>query len=182
MKAWTDLQAISIPECMQHLERDARGYPIPYNVTRNRKGKPDFRVIDPNKWNECVVFRKCALTGLPLGEEFAFVGGPQSMLHRLFTDAAMLPEAAEYAIQVCPFLAAPSFSYATVKNGKLGGEGVTVFEGMSTERPEVFAIGITRSYSLYRHGSGLVIQAGPWESLKRYRHGKPSQLNWKPTK
>lgn len=181
MKAWTDLQAISLPECMSHLEKDARGYPIPYSVTRRRDGTPDFRVIDPVKWGDCVTYRKCALTGLPLGSEFAFVGGPLSMQNRLFTDPAMLPEAAEYAIQVCPFLAAPSFSYAEPRGGKLAGEDVTVFKGMSTERPSVFAIGIATGYSLFKHGEGLVIQARMWKRVTYYKHGKKAELNWKST-
>lgn len=181
MKAWTDLKSIAIPECMKHLEKDARGYPIPYNVTRDKKGKPDFRVIDPQKWGECVVYRRCALTGLPMGDDVAFVGGPMSMQSRLFTDAGMLPEAAEYAIQVCPFLAAPNFSYAEVRRGTLAGQKVTVDTNMSLTRPERFGLGITSGYQLSKHGEGLVIVAGLWKSVAFYIHGKKAVLNWHPT-
>lgn len=180
MKAWTDLKSIATPECMQHLGKDARGYPIPYNVTRDKKGKPDFRVMDPVKWGDCVVYRKCALTGLPLGDDIAFVGGPMSMQSRLFADAGMLPEAAEYALQVCPFLAAPNFSYAEVGGGKLRGEAVRVDPAVSTTRPERFGLGITSSYQLAKNGEGVVILAGFWKSVVFYHHGKKAILNWSP--
>lgn len=182
MKAWTDLKSIALPKCMEHLERDERGYPIPFNVMRNRNGKPDFRVIDPQKWGECVIYRLCALTGLPIGDDVAFVGGPMSIQSRLFTDAGMLPAAAEYAIQVCPFLAAPSFSYATKANGMLAGEPVVVNPSVSTTRPERFGLGITSGYQLAKHGQGLVILAGLWKSVVFYHHGKKAELNWPPSK
>ena len=112
MKPWKDVSTVLVPPAMQTLAVDARGYRIPYTATVGTDGKPDFRVVDTVKSRRCIVYRLCAVCGQPMGEQIAFVGGPRTMKNHLFFDTAMHEECAVYALQVCPFLAAPKFSYA----------------------------------------------------------------------
>lgn len=170
MRTWKDLKSISIPDCMSHLPLDARGYPIPYSVLAKTNGTPDFRVIDQVKWVQCVVYRLCALTGHPLKDRMAFVGGPLSMQSRCFTDAAMLPEAAEYAIQVCPFLAAPKFGYAKMIAAETGTK-LTVNNSMSLARPEKFGLGITTGYRTMLHHGEDMIRADEFLSVEFWKEG-----------
>lgn len=174
MKTWKDLKSIAVPDCMSHLPRDARGYPIPFTVAVGSDGKPDFRVIDLVKWGECVVYQKCGITGLPLkqSEFIAFVGGPLSITHRAFTDAGMLPEAARYALQVCPFLAAPKFAYAKAVP-QVKGSSTRHIEGTSVVRPEIFGMGLAREYTLARNGPEIIIVSGVFDRVEYWKDGAP---------
>lgn len=161
--------AIPIPACMEHLRLDARGYPIPFNVTIKPDGTPDFRVVDLVKWAKCVNEGLCALTGWQLGYAKAFIGGPRSIASRCFTDSAMLPEAARYAIQVCPFLAAPNFRYA--EKIEVAGHVVSKNENVSPDRPSVFGLGITHGYDVVQLGEDLVIRAKGFYHVEWWKNG-----------
>lgn len=157
-----------IPARVAALQRDARGLPIPYTVLIDSTGKPDFRVIDPLKWQRAVRCRVCGICGEPLGSRVAFVGGPSSITNRLFTDLPMHRECATYALQVCPFLAAPTFAYAA----KLP-VGTRANEHVTTSRPDCFGLGITRSYWPAQLGADVVLQAAPFESIEWWAYGEP---------
>lgn len=165
MKAWRDLSEVETPKRIQRLPCDARGYPIPANVLVT-DGVPDFRTIDPDKIVWAVQYKRCAICGEPLGSHVAFVGGPRSIKSRWFSDAPMHRDCAVYALQVCPFLAAPSFGYR-----KSVPEDATVNLLVSTERPEVFGLGITRGYEPAVHGGHLLLHAAPFESLSWWKGG-----------
>lgn len=168
MKPWMDLQSVAISECMAHLPKDVRGYPIPFTVNYDKKGKPQFPVIDMEKWEQCTRFRLCGVTGSFLGKGIAFVGGLKSLESRCYMDPAMIPEAAEYAAQVCPFIAAPKFGYR-----KHTPEETEVIKMMSTDRPDTFAIGYTDGYQIHRYADGsMVLQANPFTRATYWRHGK----------
>ena len=167
MKPWRDLDTVLMPTRIARLPRDPRGYPIPVNVL-NSKGVLDFRATDPAKMARVIELRCCALCGEPLGARMAFVGGPKSMASRYFTDAPMHRDCAIYALQVCPFLAAPSFGYR-----KSVPEGMGVNEAVSTERPEVFGLGICRGYTTgLMGGVHLVLRAAPFESISWWTAGE----------
>lgn len=166
MKPWRDLNEVPMPARIARLPRDPRGYPIPVNVL-NSNGKLDFRAIDPDKAQRLIAQRCCALCGEPLGSRIAFVGGPRSIENRFFSDAAMHRDCAIYALQVCPFLAAPSFGYR-----KSVPEEMAVNAAVSTERPEAFGLGICRDYTTHLIGGvHLVLQATPFESVSWWRNG-----------
>ena len=44
---------IAVPERMKHLDRDHRGYPIPYIVFRDSDNKPHFTINDDTKVCRC---------------------------------------------------------------------------------------------------------------------------------
>ena len=178
-KPWRDLKSISLPASMQHLRLDARGYPIPFIVDDGSE-KPDFRVINHEKWKQCVVYRQCAMTGLPLGTDLAFIGGPLSIMNRVFTDPAMLPDAAEYAMQVCPFLAAPKFAYAQSIKAAAGYTLSDMSSTMSDKRPERFGLGITGSYRLVQVNGDTLINAAMFRTVRYWTQGEEiKELSWK---
>jgi hypothetical protein len=146
MKAWVDLKTVKLPLHMKALPRDARGYPVPWIAAVGSDGRADFRVIDKAKTMEALTNRRCAICGKVMLAAY-FVGGPLSMRNRLFNDPPMHKDCAEYALKVCPFLAAPSFAYSR-KTPDVDGMEVTVDPGMSEDRPEVFGIAPAGRYSL----------------------------------
>lgn len=75
-------------------------------------GRPDFRVTNAERWVVAAKHRLCTQCGEPLGRHLAFIGGPLSFVSRLFTDLAIHKDCAQYAVQACPFLAAPNMRYA----------------------------------------------------------------------
>lgn len=166
MKTWKDLSQIAVPARVKSLPVDERGYPVPHTV-QWVAGKPDFRVIDPQKWTKAVQLRRCGVCGEPLGARMAFVGGPLSMRNRLFYDLPMHRECATYALQVCPFLAAPKFAYSNPP------EGMAVHSGVVGERPSRFGLGIARSFEVMRAPGGeVVLHAGAFESIVWWQHGR----------
>lgn len=66
--------------------------------------KPDFRVVCPKRWAECVVKDLCCLCGKPLDYWKWIVSDEPTTEGRAFPDPAMHYVCARYAISVCPFL------------------------------------------------------------------------------
>lgn len=168
MRPWTDLSKIAMPPRIAALSRDQRGYPIPYTVWYDTENKPDFRVIDPSKWKRAAHHRCCGICGEPLGARMAFIGGPSAIEHRLFTDLPAHRDCAVYALQACPFVAAPNFAYA-----RSYPDGTSATQHMDIARPELFGMGITRSYQIARLPDGhQVMIANPFEEIEWWKHGQ----------
>lgn len=106
------LPAIEIPKPLRSLERDRRGYPIPFIVMRDRTGRPHFQVNDARQVLRAIRGHLCALCGRRMREGFWFVGGPRCFMHPrgAFVDPPAHEDCARYAMQVCPYLAAPSYA------------------------------------------------------------------------
>lgn len=165
MKTWTDLKLIAEPSGIARLPKDARGYPTPFTVQRMPDGVPDFRVIDPEKWAYAVTTQRCALCG-GKATLFAFVGGPRSIERHTFTDAGMHKECAEYALKVCPFLAAPKFAYNRAEIA-----GTTVNEHVSTVRPDIFGLATASDYGVMNYKGEYVIYVGNYLSVAWWKDG-----------
>ncbi len=113
------------------------------------------------------------MCGEPLGRHLAFIGGPVSFKTRLFTDMPMHKDCAQYAIQVCPWLAAPNMRYAEQLPQMSGTVTVAHTHEMVQERPERFFIGTTKGCRMVRTpGGALVMQADAWEWFEWWRHGQ----------
>lgn len=78
---------IEVPQFLSHL-RTYRGHPVPFTQMWI-DGKPDFRVVDPEKSIKCIHEKLCAICGVKLGEFCYFIGGPLSKQNRLFVDPPM---------------------------------------------------------------------------------------------
>jgi hypothetical protein len=75
-------------------------------------GKPDFRVIDPERSLKCIQEKLCAICGRRLGEKSCLIGGPLSKINRLFTDPTMFKECSEFAVEASPFVSSKTLDYS----------------------------------------------------------------------
>lgn len=152
-----------------------QGLRIPASVVYDSAGKPDFRIMHPERYLRLLRERRCGICGTGLGVKLAFVGGPRSMESRYFTDLPMHRLCAEYALQVCPFLAVPSHQYNNVR--PIG--DATVNEHVSTDKPAMFGLGITDGYGAeFISSNHLLIYANPFEAVHWWAGGerlKPQQ-------
>lgn len=170
---YSDWRAVPIPGRLARRPRDRRGYPIPAMVLIKEDGTPDFRVTDVEKWVRACNERTCALCGEQLGRHLAFVGGPRVYENRLFTDLPMHLECAEYALQVCPYIAVPNFKYASTLADVGEGVSLRVAAEVEVARPDRFMLGITRSYQVVKlPGGSYAVRAAPWEQIAWWQDGK----------
>lgn len=147
---WKD---VPIPLRMGSLPRDARGYPIPANVWRDRAGNPHFTINDHETSLRFIKERRCPLCGIELGRTLNFVGGPLSALHRdgCYLDLPGHIECVRYALQVCPYLAAPKYS-KRLDARKVDPENVSegqIFQDntMMPDRPALFVVVAAYDYT-----------------------------------
>lgn len=177
---YSNWRNITPPKRMAALPKDPRGYPIPVLVYIDSDGKPDFRTTDIRKWIHAAKSRTCGICGEVMGRKIAFIGGPLTAKNRYFTDFAMHRDCAEYAVQVCPFIAARNFKYAEEYKEE---EGVikVVSSTMSAQRPTKFIVGITTSYEILRTDEGFVVRAGEWDELVWWENGSVIEAPWAST-
>jgi hypothetical protein len=160
-----------MPERLNRRSKDIRGYPIPAGVLITKEGIPDFKVTDLGKWIFLIKHDRCGLCEESLGRHRAFIGGPASYESRLFTDLPMHKDCAQWAVQVCPYLAAPKFRYAeTLKEHE--GYAVHKSDLVVPVRPEKFFVAVTKGYRVIPAPDGTtVLKAAPWESSEWWREG-----------
>lgn len=96
----------ALPDHMRALPVDARGYPIPWFV-KWIDGKPDFRVLDDEKFKKSVRFNLCHVCGNKLGRHRSFIGGPMATLQRISGEPPMHLDCALFAVKACPFMLMP---------------------------------------------------------------------------
>lgn len=96
----------TLPSRMQTLKLDHRGYPVPWFVAWI-DGKPDFRVMDGDKLQQAVRFRKCWVCGSPLGRRFTFCIGPMCAITRTIGEPPSHHECVDFSARACPFLTLP---------------------------------------------------------------------------
>lgn len=95
-----------LPKQMLDLHIDERGYPVPWFV-KWYDGKPDFRVVDHERFIQAVRHSRCFICGNPLGRFATFVGGPMAILQMVSAEPPTHHACAEFAVRACPFLILP---------------------------------------------------------------------------
>lgn len=171
----TELPAI--PPRLRARPCDARGYPITYVTMRDGDGKPDFRVVDNAKLAYCLRLRLCGMCGQPLGRHVFFIGGNLCVVNRLFLDPPMHKECAIFALQACPHLANHKGRFNTSAY-PTGPFALSESEIASDEKCEWFALMHAGSYAFGRTSAtnpNLIIRAGEWLSVEKWRDGAPMQ-------
>lgn len=155
---------VHIPVRMRRLPR-YQGMPIPYSTWVHPETKiPDFKVNDETRRLRCIRKRLCALCGEHMNEKIAFIGGPGSIERgQLFMDAGMHPACAMFAWNVCPYIV---LGKGHAKTHKIDPRAqVEVFADIPTTKPERMGMLITSNYDVVESPHGLVVQAGPAESV-----------------
>jgi hypothetical protein len=104
---------VAIPVRMIGMSKDRRGYPVPYIVFRDSTGRPHFTINSDVMRAKAIREDRCSICGQKLLRGRWYVGGPKSAFHPhgAYVDPAMHKECVEYALQVCPFLAMPSYAH-----------------------------------------------------------------------
>lgn len=111
MRRMKPIENVPLPERMKHLPRDRRGYPIPVTVMRDRDNMPHFTINDESIRHKVILNDLCPICGGKLLRGRWSVGGPASAFHEhgAYYDPPGHYECLAYALQVCPYLAVPSY-------------------------------------------------------------------------
>jgi hypothetical protein len=106
------IDRIPKPERIARLPVDKRGYPIPWNIERGVDDWPLFTVNDAAKDCEALRRKLCPICGEKLGRWMWWSGGARAAFdpNGWYLDRPAHRECAFYALQVCPFLAAPNYA------------------------------------------------------------------------
>lgn len=170
---------VAIPHRMQRLERDRRGYPIPVAVYRDSTGRAHFTINDEAKRQALIAGDRCPICGGKLLRGRWFVGGPQSAFHSLgaYIDPPMHNECAHYALQVCPYIAAPNYARRIDANTLPPGERRILIDNTTIPaRPDYFvAVMTTGQINMKVSGTDFVqyIQPRrPYSRIEFWRHGQ----------
>jgi hypothetical protein len=110
-----DWRDVPIPARMAHLKRDRRGYPIFYTIQPRVPvvdgAAVDFRVLNLRHHILCARHRRCGICGTRIDGPLTFIGGPMCVKARIFGDAGVHEECADYARRVCPYLVNANRNY-----------------------------------------------------------------------
>lgn len=168
-------QSLEIPSRIKKLQRNEKGYPVPWFV-QWIDGKPDFRVMDSEKWIAAVEHKLCWVCGEGMGKFKAFVIGPMCAVNRTSSEPPSHRECAEFSAKACPFLIEPA--RARRETNLPTGECVG---GIQIKRnPGVALVWITLTYEVFPVAAtkgvakGYLIEIGdPIETLW-FAEGRPA--------
>lgn len=131
---------IPIPDILASRPRTAQGFPILF-TTAYINGKPDLRVSNPDKREECFQRKLCGVCGERLNYWLYFVTGKLGVKNRTFSDPPMHSECLNYAMEVCPFLLGTRVEH-TAQNVP----GAIVDRSAVLNRPKEIGMYQTRGY------------------------------------
>lgn len=172
---------VPIPHLMQTLERDHRGYPIPFLVFRDTDNKPHFTINDEHTRQLCLINDQCAICGRTLFAARWLIGGPKSAFDPMgaYIDTPLHGDCMHYALQVCPYLWIKNYrgriDAGTLDPAKIP-EGVIGFQDntMDPERPPLF-VGVQFRKADYTHHPGGGVQyvkpRGPYRNVEYWSGG-----------
>jgi len=153
------MRTIPMPPAVAKLERDQRGYPIPFMVVQpeDNDGEALLGVLDPERVIRALRNRLCGVCGEGLGYWITFIGGPLSLRKRWFRNPPMHEACARYAMGVCPFLASPHARYRPVS----GNPETSVSHLMADQRPSTMYVVYTRRYRIVVVNGEVVAEIAP---------------------
>jgi hypothetical protein len=164
-----------IPDRMKHLEKDHRGYPIPWTVFRDNDNKPHFTINDTLKVMRCKSEDLCAICGFKLLRGRWFVGGPGSAIHPngAYIDPPLHHECMTFAVCTCPYLISAKYT-KRIDSGTLDpakAKGVVAFldPTLDPTRPKLFiavmAIGQNET------PNGYLVPKRPYRRMEFWKDG-----------
>jgi hypothetical protein len=164
---------------MQGLPRDKRGYPIPSNIIRDDDGEPLFTVNDEAMRSLQLREDRCPICDQRIIGGRWLVGGPRSAFdpRGAYIDIPMHDECAHYALQVCPYLAAPSYGREIARTQlaqrKVSGVLAIIDNTQTPGRPDgdIFVAVLCRTHSLIRGGQ-YVRPDRPYMRVEYWKHGQ----------
>jgi hypothetical protein len=160
----------TLPERMQQLPVDERGYPVPWFVDW-LDGKPEFRAMDLHKFVAAIKNRLCWVCGQRLGVHVCFVAGPMCGVNRTSSEPPSHAQCALWSAQNCPFLANPRM---VRREDELTDQVRGNVAGISLSRnPGVVMLWHTRTYDVFPDGKGgRLLHMGEPERVEWYAEGR----------
>jgi hypothetical protein len=175
-----DWRLLPLPPRMRHLPLDPRGLPIFAMAYRDPDGRAHFTVNDEHIRQRLIRLDLCSICGQPLFRFRWFVGGDRSAFdpRGAYIDPPMHDECAHYALQVCPYLAAPSYSKSVAGKTISPHDPITLSSptailSPSTAdqlRPTVFVAVLARGQRVTQ-GATFIIPKRPYVRFEYWRHG-----------
>jgi len=172
-----------IPLRMAHLPKDKRGFPIPVSILLDNEGTPHFTITDTHKATSCAIADTCHLCGKSLTRAKWLIGGPRCAFHTngAYLDGPMHLECAQYALNVCPYIALKSYTkeigdkkldYSKVDEGFYTHETATVHD----DKPNLFVlVGTTKLDWGMMDVRPMFVPTRPFFGVHFWKDGK--QLN-----
>jgi len=164
-----------VPQRMRYLPRDRRGLPIPFIVFRDTDGDPHFTISDAERRALVLKHDRCGICNHRLSRGRWFVGGPRSAFHErgAFLDPPMHHDCAEFALQVCPYLAAPS--YSKLIDGKTlaadkAGAAIVLDANVDNTRPDFFVAVMTLGQRIWP--GGYIVPKRPFRRIEVWKDGE----------
>lgn len=145
-----------------------RRVPVPFAQRIRDDGTADFAVVDGDVVRRCAQERLCGLCGQELPYWLAFLGGPASMEHRVFTDPPMHVECAVDAFTLCPHIARERVQRRPDQQG-----GVPI--GWADRQVTRWGLGIARSYTcalvpITGGGYAPQFKAAPFKTIRWWEY------------
>jgi len=177
------MNSIPMPPRIAKLPRDARGYPVPYIVMRDKTGKPLFAANDADLVHRCLKQKLCPTCGEKLGKEKWFIGGPNSAFHPngAYIDSAEHYECATYSLQACPHLSRPDHQqYLSEKviakmQTRVDEAQLLIDPTMTPGRPDVFVLVMSFGQQFKPAPIGqnpYVVPLRPYHAVEFWQHGE----------
>jgi hypothetical protein len=164
-----------IPRRMRHLPCDERGFVVPWFACHDDTGRPHISLRDDEKWWEAVRRDRCWLCGQPLAVFKAFVATPSNVVMRVVFEPPSHLDCAEYAMRVCPYLSNPAIRRMQHAERHVDQDWLVRHAGQRpAPNPGVFAVWVTRSYTLARLRDEPAITIGDPESVRWWTRGRPA--------
>lgn len=168
----------TIPARMRHLERDRRGYPIPFIVFRDDTGKPHFTINDEPAVAAVITGGLCAICGKKLGDNIWCIGGPKAAFHErgCYLDPPVHKDCGTFALKTCPYIALPSYKGriddATLKFGDASDRVIVKDESVVPDRPALFVFSKTSAIRIREDDMNLYVHPKrPWRAVEYWKDG-----------
>ena len=158
-----------LPEKMQGLPIDERGFPVPFFVAYI-DGKPDHRVADSSKMPLAIRENRCWMCGHLMGVYKSFVIGPMCAITNTISEPPSHKLCARYACTACPFLTRP---HAHRRDAGMP-EGGSMPGIAIMRNPGAMCIWTTKHYDVERERGGFLFHYGPAVSTEWYAEGRPA--------
>jgi hypothetical protein len=158
-----------MPERIASLPVDERGYPIPWFVSWI-DGRPDFRVVAPERQVEAHQYGRCWICGGWLGSRRAFAIGPMCAVNRTSGEPPSHVDCADWAARACPFLTRPHMR----RRDDHIPDGATMHEAALSRNPGVVLVWVTKRYRAKPTPQSLLFDVGEPLETRWYAEGRPA--------
>ncbi len=152
-----------------------RRLPVPYVNVHTRDGVEvtDFAAINAEASLHAGRSRLCGLCGTALGYWISFVGGPNTMRFRAFSDPPAHPACSLSAVALCPHIALAHARRATPR--RLHAD-TRVPVGFHDAKPDQWYLGLTRDYQVGLDRGSVIFRAAPFKSIHCWHYDTTGRL------